>query len=124
MRAVLGMQSPHGCPLPSNYGGMEKKKARPRPRFVRRITAERTARSCSAGYFGAVVGAGAGAAAAGAAAATGVCLAFIASSRILMPSCDAATDLASDSFARSRLWNDAPLTAVHHSQLACASPCF
>src|SRR4051794_1542078 len=54
---------------------------------------------------------------------TASCFALTASSRILIPSCDAATDFASESFHSAGLWNDAPLAAVHHSQFACASPC-
>ena len=52
------------------------------------------------------------------------CFALIASSRILSPSCEAVTEFASETFQSSGLWNDAPLAAVHHSQFACASPCF
>src|SRR6266508_381518 len=61
---------------------------------------------------------------AGEAAPAANCFALTASARILIPSCDAATDFANDSCASSGLWNEAPLAAVHHSQLACASPCF
>ena len=63
---------------------------------------------------------------AGAAAVVVVALRFaaIASSSSLMPSCEMVIYLFSDSVAASGLWKCAPLEAVHHSQLMCASKCF